>query len=267
MARVLRRAGRQLAVLNVSGRQLTCAAFQPLRDCSGLERLSLTGCACVDARALGRDVLPPGEGYLASLSVDGIDSLDEESVGRLQSLVRGSQLDVTECDVCETFVVCKACADDCGVQICSEDAEDLLTCDACKRFWCENCEPDMATCDGCHVSKCQDCANTGGAFMVTCADCFTTTCDNCMCDAGRFMHCCAACYACMCEKCAFVGADHFMWCKNGDLTRCMKCAFDGALHLCESCYDCTCMDCMSKKPCCSAGARSAPVAPSARRRH
>jgi len=306
VARALRRAGRQLAVLNVCGRELTCAALQPLRDCSGLERLSLKGCACVDARALGRDVLPPGEGYLASLSVDGIDSLDEESVGRLQSLVRGSQLDVTECDVCETFVVCKACADDCGVQICSEDAEDMLTCDACKRFWCIDCGENtiapvcdgpcarticedcmfkddafllfcegchkclcdkcafqgsayMATCDGCHISKCEDCANTGGAFMVTCADCFTTTCDNCMYVAGRLMYTCDACFTFKCEKCV-KGADPFFFCKNGDVTRCMKCAFDGTLHLCVSCFACTCMDCMSKEPCCSLGARSVPFA-------
>jgi len=199
-------------VLNVSGRQLTCVALQPLRD-----------------------------------SVDGIDSLDEESVGRLQSLVRGSQLDVTECDLCATFVVCKACAGDCGVQICSEDAEDMLTCDACKRFWCENCEPDMATCDGCHISKCQDyCANTGGAFNVTCADCFTTTCDKCMCNPGRFMHMCDVCFTFKCEQCA----NSFLFCKNGDLTRCMECALeDGSLYLCESCYDCTCIDCMLKEPC------------------
>jgi len=271
VARVLRCAGRQLAVLNVSGRKLTCAALQPLRDCNGLERLSLTGCACVDARALGRDVLPPGEGYLASLSVDGIGSLDEESVGRLKSLVRGSQLDVTECDVCEEFLVCKACAGDCGVQICSEDAEDMLTCDACKQFWCHDCDETthvsfcdgpcsrticedcmykdgafLMVCDGCDKRKCNQCAFGAGAYMLTCVGCHTSKCEDCAHTGGAFMLVCDGCHKTKCDSCAFAAGAYMLTCDGCHTSNCEECAHagEGFMTSCTGCHTTTCDKCM-----------------------
>jgi len=264
VARVLRRAGRQLAVLNVSGLELTCDALQPLRDCSGLERLSLTGCACVDARALRRDVLPPGEGYLASLSVDGIDSLNRQSVGRLKSLVRGSQLDVTECDVCEEFELCKACADGCGVQICSEDAKDMVTCDACKRFWCDDCNdtPNAAVCDGpccrtlcgdcmfkvgaafcdgCDKRECFECALEGKTWMPTCDVCYTSMCENCAKLSGTYMATCEVCGSCKCEDC-FGGAPVDSCDGCGKFT-CEDCAGGAYIIACDGCGSFKCEDC------------------------
>jgi len=264
VARVLRRAGRQLAVLNVSGRRLTCAALQPLRDCSGLERLSLTDCSRVDAHALGRDVLPLGEGYLASLSVDGIDSLDEESVGRLQSLVRSRQLDVTECDVCKQFMVCKACAVDCGVQICSGDALDMPTCDACKRFWCHGCEAtrNLTHCDGsCRRFLCDDCMFTDGSFvcdgcyMVVCVEC-TLGNDRCMpnrdvcgirkceaCAGGAYMPTCDACGSFTCEDCA--DGARMRTCDGCDIFKCGDCTGGAYMVTCDCCARYMCEDCAS----------------------
>jgi len=266
VARVLRRAGRQLAVLNVSGLELTCAALQPLRDCSGLERLSLTGCACVDARTLWRDVLPPGEGYLASLSVDGNDSLDRQSVGRLKSLVRGSQLDVTECDVCEEFLICKTCTTGCGVQICSEDAEDMVTCDACKRFWCDDCNdtPNAAVCDGpcsrtlcedcmfkdgaafcdgCHKRECFECALEGKTWTPTCDVCHTSKCEDCASASGAYVVTCDVCGNSKCEDCSSVSGAYITTCEVCGIYKCIDCAGGASMESCDGCGNFECEDC------------------------
>jgi hypothetical protein len=253
LSRVLRRAGNHLAVLKVSGPRITCGALQPLRTCSGLRHLSLTGCECVNAHALTR-VLPPGESFqLDSLAVDGIYNLDDKSVGLLKSLVRGSELDVTECDVCEEFATCKVCLGrDCDVQICSADVD--MECGVCMLPWCSDCESteDKFYCDGpCGKVRCNGCAFSIQCCMFFCNDCDEVKCTDCAFVRGSCMFICDGCHTSRCNKCAFAGGNLMLFCQECHISKCEKCAFDdNPMHFCEGCGQCTCISCLGEKQCC-----------------